>query len=244
MEKTPKNRTIIFMESILIGALLFSSCSIKNEITLASDGSGTATTNIKLENTLTEYLQSLAELTGNEESSESMFDIEEIKKEMGKNKDIVLKKIESKNSSSLNMEISFDDIQKLIKESEKELSKKVISFNKLGKEKEIKIYMDIDNFKDIAPLFPIIDEPLFQTFGPLENQGITEEEYLEMMEYALGDGGAKLIKESIITTKINIKGSLISQRGGTISGNAVIFRTPLIRLLMLDEPIEYSIKFK
>jgi hypothetical protein len=66
-----------------------------------------------------------------------------------------------------------------------------------------------------------------------------------MMEYALGDGGGKLIKDSMITTIINIDGTLISQSGGKETGtNSVTFKTPLIRLLLLDKPIEYSIKFK
>ena len=64
------------------------------------------------------------------------------------------------------------------------------------------------------------------------------------MEYALGDGGGDLIKDSVITTTININGTLISQKGGKVKGNSVTFETPLIRILLLDKPIEYSIRFK
>ena len=61
---------------------------------------------------------------------------------------------------------------------------------------------------------------------------------------ALGDGGGDLIRNSMITTTIKIDGKLISQKGGKAKGNSVTFETPLIRVLMLDQPIEYSIRFK
>ncbi|MDC7124468.1 MAG: hypothetical protein PQJ46_02805, partial [Spirochaetales bacterium] len=189
--------------SLLLFVVVFSSCSVKNEITLSADGSGTASTNTVLEDSLVFYIQSLAELTG-EDSSDSLFDTDAIKSEMEKNPGIKVNSIDSIDDKKITAEIEFDNIEELIKESEKTLNKKVVSFKQNGDVKEIKIYIDIDNFKDIAPLFPIVDNPLFETFGPLENQEISEDEYLEMMDYALGDGGGTLIKNSIITTSIKI----------------------------------------
>ena len=228
---------------IILSALFFSSCAVKNEINLSTDGSGTASTDVVLDDSLVFYLESLAELTA-EDPDAPLFDVDQIKADIEKNPGIYVESIKSRDDKQITAEISFDDIEKLIAETENTLNKKIISFTEYGSEKEIKIYIDIDNFIDIAPLFPVVEEPLFMTFGPLENQGISEDEYLEMMEYALGEGGGELISNSTITTKINIDGNLISQSGGTAKGNTVTFETPLIRLLLLDRPIEYSIRFK
>ncbi|MDC7226590.1 MAG: hypothetical protein PQJ61_07475 [Spirochaetales bacterium] len=231
------------MGLILIAAVTFSSCAVKNEINLSLKGSGTASTDVVLDESLLFYLESLAELTG-ETSDGPLFNVEDIKKGMEVNPGITVDSIENIGDGRITAEISFDDIEQLIAETEISLNKRIISFSDNGGEKEISIYIDIDNFQDIAPLFPIVEEPLFMTFGPLENQGISEAEYLEMMEYALGEGGGELISNSMITTVINIDGTLISQTGGTANGNSVTFETPLIRVLMLDQPIEYSITFK
>ncbi len=243
--KTLKSVTLnlIVVSIFLLASFLLFSCSVKNEVNLSSDGSGTASTVTVLDDALVFYLKSLAELTGDNADS-PLFNVEEIRKGMEENPGIKVKSIKNQDDRRITAELSFDNIEQLITETEKTLQKRIISFNEYGTEKEIKIHIDIDNFNDLAPLFPIVEEPLFQTFGPLENQGITEDEYLEMMEYALGDGGGDLIRNSIITTTINIKGKLISQKGGTAKGNSVTFETPLIRVLLLDKPIEYSIRFK
>jgi len=247
MKTNTKKTGKLIIGVLLAGVLvILSSCSVKQEINLRADGSGTASMTAEIDETLTTYLQSLAELTGEETTDGMLFNVDDIRKGIEENPGLRLETIENNEDKLIKAVVQFDDIEALILQSEENLNnKQIISFNENGSEKEIKIYIDIDNFLDIAPLFPVVEEPLFMTFGPIENQGLTEEDYLEMMEYALGDGGGALIKESMITTSINIDGTLISQTGGKITGkNAVTFETPLIRLLLLDKPIEYSIKFK
>ena len=243
--KTTEKRTLRYTAGILLiaGALLFSSCAVKNEVNLSADGSGTASTEVVLEESLVFYFESLAELTG-EDADGPLFNVDEVRAGIEKNPGIKVESIKNHDDRKITAEISFNDIEQLIAETESTLNKKIISFKENGAEKEIRIYIDIDNFTDIAPLFPIVEEPLFMTFGPLENQGISEDEYLEMMEYALGDGGGDMIRNSMITTTINIDGTLISQKGGTAKGNSITFETPLLRILLLDQPIEYVIRFK
>ncbi|MBI9106554.1 MAG: hypothetical protein JEZ04_07380 [Spirochaetales bacterium] len=237
----------LFIGVLLISSLVvLSSCSVKNEITLGADGSGSASMTAKIDEMLVTYLSSLAELTGDAPADGVLFNVDDIRKGIEDNPGLRVKAIKNDADKLITAVVEFDDIEALILQSEENLgNEKIISFKKSEASKEIRIYIDIDNFLDIAPLFPMVEEPLFMTFGPLENQGLAEDDYLEMMEYALGDGGGKLIKESMITTIINIDGKLISQTGGRVSGkNSVTFETPLIRLLLLDKPIEYSIKFE
>ena len=246
--KTNNNNAgkILFGIAVLIAVVLFSSCSVKQQVELSSDGSGTAEMTADIDEMLVTYLESLAELTGDQPEGGMLFDTDEMRKGIDENPGLRVISLENTDDKHISAVVGFDDIEALIRQSEENLgNKKVITFNESNGVKEISIYIDIDNFLDIAPLFPVVEEPLFMTFGPIENQGLTEDEYLEMMEYALGDGGGKLISESMITTDIVVDGELISQEGGEISGkNKVTFTTPLIRILLLDEPISYSIKFK
>ena len=240
-----KSLNFIVAGLLITAAVIFSSCSVKNEISLSADGSGKASLESGIANALVFYLQSLAELTGEESADGKLFNVEEIKKGIEENPGVQVESIKNFNDRRITAKVSFENIEELILETTENLGRPIITFEEIGAEKQIKIYIDIDNFTDIAPLFPVVEEPLFMTFGPLENQGLTEDEYLEMMEYALGDGGGDLIMQSMITTGITVEGSLISQKGGKVSGeNTVVFETPLIRLLLLDKPIEYSIRFR
>ena len=167
-----KHNTIrlIFAGILLTAVILISSCSVKNEISLSTDGSGTATTDTVLDEALVFYLQSLAELTA-ETAGGPLFDTDQIRMEMEKNPGIEVVSLESFDDQRITAEISFDNIEELIAETESTLNKKIISFDRKGSEKEIRIYIDIDNFEDIAPLFPIVEEPLFQDLRTARESG-------------------------------------------------------------------------
>ena len=238
-------RILILCLIIPMAAAVMSSCAVKNEISISTDGAGTATMAAELDENLVFYLQSMAELTDDAPADGRIFNTEEISAEIEKNPGLTVISITNDDDSSINGEVRYTNIEQLIAETEETLNRPIITFREYGAEKEISIYIDIDNFTDIAPLFPVVEEPLFMTFGPLENQGLSESEYLEMMEYALGDGGGRLIKESVIQTVIRVDGRIISQKGGRKeSDSTVVFETPLIRLLLLDKPVEYSIRFR
>src|SRR4030042_1396948 len=69
-------------------------------------------------------------------------------------------------------------------------------------------------------------------------------EYLELIDLALGEGGAAALKASAIETTILVKGRVVAQSGGTTVPGGVAFRIPLLRVLLLDKPLAYSLPFK
>jgi hypothetical protein len=74
----------------------------------------------------------------------------------------------------------------------------------------------------LSALFPLLKDPVFAQLGPQVNDTISDDDYLS----------------------IDPEGDIISQTGGTVSGGAVTFRIPLLRLLVLDKPLDYSVTFK
>ena len=82
------------------------------------------------------------------------------------------------------------------------------------------------------------------TFCPEENEGLNEEEYLQMMSFALGEDGPDLIRASVIETRIHVAGRVLEQKGGVREGDTVIFRIPLIRILLLDQELDYTLTFR
>jgi hypothetical protein len=52
------------------------------------------------------------------------------------------------------------------------------------------------------------------------------------------------VKKSFIEVAIRPEGEIVSQTGGVVSNGTVVFRIPLLRLLVLDKPLDYSVTFK
>jgi hypothetical protein len=80
--------------------------------------------------------------------------------------------------------------------------------------------------------------------GPQPEENVTEEEYLQMIEFSLGEEGPALLRKSFINIVIKPESGVVSQTGGTLSGGAVTFKIPLLSLLLLDKPLDYSITYR
>jgi hypothetical protein len=90
----------------------------------------------------------------------------------------------------------------------------------------------------------VLKDPAFSSLAPQVSDTITETEYMDMVQFSLGDAGPAALKKSFITLTIDPEGDIVSQSGGAVKGGTVEFRIPLVRLLVLDTPLEYSVTYK
>jgi hypothetical protein len=227
---------------ILASALLWS-CSIRQDVTVEPTGSGTVSMRIKLEQVFMDYLNDLAELTG-EASGGRIFDVEQIKKSFTERDDLQLRRISSPTPDILEMDIAFRSIERVFAREEKLRQAGIVSFAKEAERYSVRFHLDRSNFGQVLEFLPFLQSPLFEGLAPQEGDDMTESEYLEMIELALGEEGAKRLKASTIETRVAVKGTLVSQQGGTVSGGVVTYRIPLLRVLLLDKPLDYSIVFR
>jgi hypothetical protein len=219
---------------------------MKQEANLEVDGSGSVRFRFELEPFFLETLLDMSSLEGgNDEAMEGkIFDLEKIQAEFEKKPNVVLSSLSSPSPRILQGEFGFKDVEAVFK-GEKELTAAgVISFRKAGNENTITVHLGRDNFDQVSAFLPMQDNPLFEVLGPEENEGTTEEEYLEMMEFMLGEKGPPAIKDSYIELRITVKGKILEQQGGKVEGSSVVFRIPLIRVLLLDQPLDYSVVFR
>ncbi len=226
----------------LLLAVMASSCTVQEEITVKSDFSGTAAGSVVLDPLFVEYLSSFMEIAG--EGSEFSFDVDAIKRDLEKDGGTAVTSILSPDPEHLSLNISFRNIADIIAKDPSVSQAGLVTVSDRNGVKRISIHLDRDNYQQLEALIPVLSNPLFSALGPRENEGTTEAEYLEMMEYALGEGGPELVKRSAITARIRIKGTLVSQKGGKPIPGGVEFTIPLIRLLLLAEPIDYFVEFK
>jgi hypothetical protein len=230
----------------VIGLAVLASCTVNQTIAIKSDGSGTLTMHAEVSKLLHEYLVSLAEVAGQTEmlAGGKIFDVASIKKGFESRPGLTVRKVSSPTPDSLDMEIAYRSIQDVFAQDKALTGSGALVYSVSDGKKTIRLHLDRTNYTQLSSLFPMLSDPVFAGMGPQVNDTITESEYLEMIRFSLGDDGPSLLKKSFIVLTIDPEGEILSQTGGTLASGAVTFRIPLLRLLVLDKPLDYAVSFK
>ncbi len=243
------NKTKLF--PALIAALILSvtSCAMKQEIFLDPDGSGRVDFDIKLAPYFTEVVTHLSDLISDEDRKRmedgQFFDLARIRNDFSKRKGVSLESLESPVPERLTGSFSFSDINTAVTDAGKMKNPGIFSFKREGGVSRLSVRISIDTIGELLRQNPSLNSPLMENFGPLANQDLSESDYLDMMEYMLGEESRQGILDSRVDITVKVKGRIISQTGGSKSGSsAVKFSIPLIKILVLKEPLDYSVSFK
>ena len=226
-------KTARLAATALLAVALLIGCTIKQQVQLEADESGKVSMQIRLEPVFT-----------GESLEGQIFKVEEIKKEFAEREDVTLIRIDTPDPATLEMDLSFQSIEEVFSSEQELQASGVIRFERVSQGYSVRFHLDRKNFSSIMKFMPALQNPVFEGLGPQENDDTTEAEYLELMDLALGDGGADSVRNSSIETKVTVRGTLVSQSGGKISPGGVTFTIPLIRVLLLDKPLDYSLVFK
>jgi hypothetical protein len=227
-------------------ALAAVSCTVNQTISIKDDGSGTLAMRADVSKLLRDYIASLSEVSGKPAPAAGapFFDTAQIKKDFAARPGLTVKKVATPTASSLEMELGYNSVTDVFASDEKLKGAGALVWKDEGEKKTLKLHLDRTNYTQLAGLFPLLKDPSIAGLGPQVNDTITDAEYLDMIKFSLGDEGPGLVKKSFITLTIAPEGQIISQSGGTLSGNTVVFRIPLIRLLVLDKPVDCTVTFK
>ena len=226
---------------------IFSSCSIKQEALLNPDGSGSVHFRFEVEEVFSESLMEMASFSNDEElfKDGNFFNLEQTRQSFKERPSVTLVSLESPGPNILEGNFTFQDVEKVF-QGESELSEAgILTFTRKSGENTLKLHLDKQNFRQVASFSEALDNPLFDMFGPQEDEATSEQDYYEMIEFAFGEAGAKGLKVSTVDLEITVTGRLISQTGGkSIDENTAVFSIPLIDILLLNKSLDYSIKFR
>jgi hypothetical protein len=139
------------------------------------------------------------------------------------------------------IDFTFSSLEELLRDLNKRESQTIVQVVQSGSDTTLLIHLDLENYPQLARMIPFLADPNFETFGPLYNEGMSEEEYLDMISYILGEEGPPSIEESVISLRLTAPSVIKRQSGGIHeSPNSIRFDIPLIDFLLLAEPIEFS----
>ncbi|MGA2639266.1 MAG: hypothetical protein ABSG21_00010 [Spirochaetia bacterium] len=242
----PWSLRLVLRGSCLLGALALASCTANQTIAIANDGSGTFVMHAEVSPLLRDYLASLAELSGNASPLKEgrVFDAAAIRKDFQSRPGIFVRKVSTPTSSVLDLELGFNSLQDLLRSQDALKDTGALALVDAGDRSTLRLHLDRATWSQLAGLFPSLRDPLVAQLGPQGSGQVTDDDYLAMIRFSMGEDAPGLLKKSFITMTIQPPGEIISQSGGTISGGGVVFRIPVLRILVLDRPLDYSVTWE
>lgn len=245
-----KNLTyrLVLLFITLIVIFNFQSCTLKQTLNINKEAAGDISFELTLAPFFVEVAEQLSELFPEEndipDSSHGIFDVVKIREDFSKSSGSILEKLENPSSNILQGTLLFDDIRTALNGSGSNNILEIFSFTTKNNINTVSVEINYETVEQFLMANPSMNSPLMESFGPLANRGLNKEDYLDMMQFALGDESRVGIRESYLIMDINVDGKIISQSGGTkVDQDTVRFKIPLLRILLLDEPESFSVSF-
>ena len=234
--------------AILALLLASAGCTVNQQLTLRVDRSGEAQIHVKLEPVFVDYLDTLSEAAGDSEMvPESVFDTEEVERSVGERHGVTVTHIATPTPEELELNLSFEDLKAMLAYNAPvpgPASRPLIAFSD-NDPNTLRVHLSRDNYRALTALFPILDHPLLVSLGPQQDLEVSDAEYLEMMGFVLGDDGPPAISDSVVTVRVEVDGAILEHDGGELQEDGSLLITiPLIRVLVLDQPLDYTIVYE
>ena len=110
---------------------------------------------------------------------------------------------------------------------------------------KMKFRLDMDTYEAIEKLVPALSTPELEVYGPRYSNGMSEEEYLDMMTFLLDEGAAEKIRASRVELNIRVPGKITKAVGLTKkSDDTAVLEMDLLDILLLNDPVEFELRWK
>ena len=228
----------------LLGVLLLSSCAVSQALVISADGSGTLATHVDVSPLLRDYVLSLADISGGPAKEGRVFDAEATRKDFQSRPGITVKRAETPTPSSLDLDLAFESLQDVVRGQDALANAGAVVVEDNGDRRTLRLHLDRSTWGQVASLFPPLRDPVFAQLGPQGTGQVSEADYLSMIKFSIGEDAPALLRKSFITLTVQPDGEILAQAGGTVSGNTVVFRIPVLRVLVLDRALDYSVTFR
>ncbi|HAL18765.1 MAG TPA: hypothetical protein DCO86_04005 [Spirochaetaceae bacterium] len=107
--------------------------------------------------------------------------------------------------------------------------------------KKYEFHIDADNYENLEEVFPVIGNDKVKTYLADYNRDMSEEEYLEMIDFVFGDNSSKDLQKSTVTILFISDNGFSSHNGLEVENdNTLRLDLRLLDFLLLKTPIAFS----
>ena len=229
---------------VLAAVWALGACAVTQELLVRADRSGETAIAIDLTPDVVARMQEMAALADIELPEKGFVNLESLHKTLSALQGVTVTQIDAPEDHQLELAFAFEDAPAIFSSPSLLWEAGIVTFEEVEEGTRVRLYLDLDNYKQLSDIFPTLDDPVIRAMGPEENTEITSEDYLTMMGFVLGPSGPDAISESVITIQLTVDGELVSQRGGRIEDGVAIFELNLLELLLLHEPVDLEVVFR
>ena len=133
--------------------------------------------------------------------------------------------------------------QLLIDLSNGQADQSVVTISGRNGKTHVEISINMDNYPQLTKMIPFLADPNFEVYGPLYNNDLAEEEYLEMVSFILGEQCPDSIAASSVKIQVVAPKAIESHNGKLRNAKTVEFSFPLIDFLLLHESIDFYLEY-
>lgn len=230
--------------------LLLSSCSMKQEIYLDKSGEGEVRFEIGMASYLGEVIQQVEMLLATDtkvpSEEDSFFDIDAIEKGFSSNENVSGLSLTTPDRLKLKGSFQFSSVEEMLAKVEKgSPQSQLINFSKGASASDLSVRITRETVVALLESNPALNNPLVENFGPAATVGLDSADYLDMMEFALGEESRLGIQNSKLSITIKVAGKILNQKGGTmIDSSTVRYDIPLLDILILDKNLNYTLSYQ
>ncbi len=230
----------------LLATLALLSCSVNQALSISGDGSGTLATHAEVAPLLRDYLSSLAEMSGGDSPLKKgqVFDAAAVRKDFQARPGVTVLRAVTPTPASLDLDLGFDSLADAVRGQGALSDAGAVTLVDDGDRATLTLKLDRSTYGQLTALFPPLRDPVMQQLGPQGTGKVSESDYLDMIRFSIGDDAPALLKKSFFTLTVRPEGEILSQVGGTVSAGVVTFRIPVLRMLVLDRPLVYSVTYR
>ncbi len=141
-------------------------------------------------------------------------------------------------------DFSFSDFSTLLVDlSNGQADQTIVTVKQVDSRTHVEISINMENYAQLTKIIPFLADPNFEVYGPLYNNDLTEEEYLEMVSFILGEQCPESIGNSKISIQVVAPKAIVSHNGKLRNSKTVEFSFPLIDFLLLHESIDFYLEY-
>ena len=111
-------------------------------------------------------------------------------------------------------------------------------------ENSLSFNLSMDNYSELKAVIPFLSDANFEVYGPEYSNGMTEEEYYDMISFLLGDDTPEALLNSTVNILITVPGKITFAESVTqTDDNTFLYSFPVIDFLLLNKPLSFSVQW-
>ncbi len=242
-----KKLSVIALFGILI-YLSLSSCTIRQELSMKGDQSGTAQIDVVLHPVFDQFVTDLAGGGWEDKEDPPIFDLTALQYAFDQYQELTLSSASIPRREELELDVAFGNINTVFSVPSRDVPG-MFTYSRKEDVHRLRIAVNRSSIMQVLKLNPLGSTGLEVYLLPPEGEEMDEEEYIDYLifsfePYAPEEELREIFKNARISLSVIPEGEIVSQRGGRINGNRVIFSMPVLTLFTISDTRVFEIEYR